>query len=172
MIACRGLAALALLSAACGTVEVRPLNAIPLTAPIAAPVEVKTRPSGASDPVRLAGTRFAFAGLEAPLGHAVATAVVPWAQSRAGEPGGGFRLLVELTQAVARVRGHRVEITLAARATLSTREGQHYLGQTQVHCHEARLVAPVDAAPVFYDCMSELGRDLAGWLGGLPPVAL
>jgi hypothetical protein len=53
-----------------------------------------------------------------------------------------------------------------ARATLKTRANV-YLAQTQVHCRQAALVDPTEAAPVFYACLNDLGRELAAWLGGV-----
>jgi hypothetical protein len=163
------LAALAVVAwAGCATLELHPLGAVPLTAAPAAPVEVQTRSSGAADPVRLRGTRLGFAGLEAPLGHAVSTAIVPWAEAHALAIPGGLHLLVELTAAEARREGPRVQVTLGVRATLRGRGTHRYLAQTHARCHQVALVPPAAAAPVFYDCMSEIGRELAGWLGGLP----
>jgi hypothetical protein len=164
------LVALCVLYAGCGPTALVPLTAAtPITNTPSAPLEVSTRSVGVRDPLRLSGTRVAFAGLEEPLGHAVSTAVVPWALARRDERPEGWQLLVELIQAQVSQRERQVIVTLGVRATLRTRRGNVYLAQTQAHCKQAALVGPQEAAPVFYRCMTNLGRELAGWLGGVSP---
>ena len=161
-----------LLAAGCGPIHVVPLTAaVPVTELPPAPLEVVSRESGVSDPLHFSdgNSRVIFAGLEAPLGHAVATAAVPWAELHRSERPEGWQLLVELIQADVQRRSEQVVVTLGVRATLRTRTGNRYLGQTQAHCKQAALVAPSDAAPVFYSCMMNVGRELAGWLGGITP---
>ncbi len=76
-------------------------------------------------------------------------------------------MLVEVTGADAELeRGGRVVVGLDVRATLRTRSGNVYLGQTQLGCREGGLVSADEGAPVVYRCMMRVGRDLAGWLGG------
>ena len=133
------------------------------------PLEVITHSTAIADPLPVRSTRVAYADLEHALGFAVSSAVVPWASSRKGPPRGGFQLLVELTQARAEYANGRLFVTLAAQATLRTRADDGYLGQTQVTCRQAGLVAPDQGAPVLYACMTHLGRDLEGWLGRVVP---
>jgi hypothetical protein len=157
------------LSTSCSTT--RPLisltSALPITSSPAAALEVSTRSTGVPDPVLLGGV--AYGGLEESLGHAVASALAPWAAEHAGARPGGWHLLVELIQADAERTEGRVKITLAVRATLRTRIGNNYLAQTQAHCRVATVAAAEASAPVFYNCMMSVGRELAGWLGGVEP---
>jgi len=76
---------------------------------------------------------------------------------------------VELEQAHAERRHGVVSVALDVRATLRTRRGHTYLAQTQAHCHQRGSVAATAAAPLFYGCMMSIGRELAGWLGGVNP---
>jgi len=52
------------------------------------------------------------------------------------------------------------------RATLRTRHGNAYLGQTQLNCRDGGLRSADEGAPIIYRCMTHIGRDLAGWLAG------
>jgi hypothetical protein len=151
-------------------------SAVPVTQTPTVPLEVKTRSSGVRDPLPIeeANRRrwppaFEFSGLEPSLGHAVATALVPWAEAHRFERPEGWQLLVELIEARAERAGPRILVTVGARATLRTRAGNQYLAQTQVHCRQAALVEPAASAPLFYACLNELGRELGGWLGGVQP---
>jgi hypothetical protein len=158
--------------AACGPAHVVPLTMlVPVTVQPPIPLEVVTRESGISDPLHFSDghSRVVFAGLEEPMGHAVATAAVPWAELHRADRPDGWQLLVELTQADVQRRSEQVVVTLGVRATLSTRQGNQYLAQTQAHCKQAAFVTPTNAAPVFYNCMMNVGRELAGWLGGVTP---
>jgi hypothetical protein len=156
--------------AGCGASQVVPLNAaIPITHLPAVPLEITTRSTAIRDPLPLGVSGVRFAGLEEPLGHAVATATVQWAEAHADERPGGWQLLVELVQADVERPDERVIVTLGVRATLRRRQGNVYIAQTQAHCREAAHVAPAAAAPLFYGCMMDVGRNLAGWLGGLQP---
>jgi hypothetical protein len=140
------------------------------TAPRAIPLEIVTR-SSAPDPLPLEGSRARYGDLEVSLGHAVATAAVAWADAHRGERPDGWQLLVELAQARAeRSLDGLITVRLDVRATLRTRVGHTYLAQTQAHC-KARGASstPERAAPLFYGCMMAVGRDLAGWLGGVQP---
>ena len=47
--------------------------------------------------------------------------------------------------------------------------GQIVLAQTHASCRQSGLLPPEQGAPVVYACMTRLGRDLAGWLGGVEP---
>lgn len=146
--------------------------AVPVTdtAPRQIPLEVATR-SSVPDPLPLSfGGNAKFGDLEASLGHAVATAAVAWADAHRGERPGGWQLLVELAGARAeRSLDGVFTVTLNVRATLRARVGLTYLAQTQAHCKEHGLSTPERAAPLFYGCMMAVGRELAGWLGGVQP---
>jgi hypothetical protein len=144
--------------------------AVPVTdtTPRAIPLEVITR-SSARDPLPLDGGHARYGDLEVSLGHAVSTAVVGWADAHRGERPDGWQLLIELAQARADYSDSVITVALNVRATLRTRVGHIYLGQTQAHCKEHGVTAPDRAAPVFYGCMMAVGRELAGWLGGVQP---
>lgn len=169
----RWLAVLALGGCA-SSVPLLPLEAAaPITRTPTSPLEMMTRSTGVPDPVRVSQhnpTRWPplarYSGLEVSMGHAVGTALVPWAEAHQG--GIGWKLLVELTEAKAKQEDERIVVTVGARATLKTRSGS-YLAQTQVHCRQAALVAPTEAAPVFYACLNDLGRELHGWLVSVQP---
>jgi hypothetical protein len=127
-------------------------------------LEVVTRGTAVRDPLPVHGARTVVGGLEEALGHAVSTAAAPWASDHGKD---GWQLTVELIQADARASGGRLTVALNVRATLRTRQGRRYLAQTQAHCRQAAIASPDDGAPVFYGCMTQVGRDLVDWLGGL-----
>jgi hypothetical protein len=151
--------------------------AAPITHTPTSPLEIKTRSTGVRDPLPLSEAHrlrwppnATFTGLEVSLGHAVGSALVPWADAHQGpNEHGGWQLLVELIEARAERDRERLVVTVGARATLKTRQGNRYLAQTQVHCRQAALVAASEAAPVFYACLHDLGRELNGWLAGVQP---
>jgi hypothetical protein len=143
------------------------LSAIP---PGATPLEVASRSTAVSDPLPVRGSAISYGELDAALGIAITTATAPWAASHRDDPvakKGGWTVLVELTGADAQLeQTGRVVVGLDVRATLRTRSGNVYLGQTQLGCREGGLVSSDDGAPVVYRCMTRVGRDLAGWLAG------
>ena len=139
------------------------------------PLEIVTRSTAVPDPLPVRGSNVAFTELEAALGAAVATATAPWSEAHrrahAGtREGGGWALLVELTGADAQLDGGgRLVVGFDARATLRTRRGNDYLGQTQLACREGGLVFTADrGAPVVYRCAARIGRELTGWLDAVP----
>jgi len=142
---------------------------IPLTQPTTVPLRVVTRSTAVHDPLRLRGSDVLYGDIEAALGHAIASATVPWADSHRATRTGreGWQLSVEVTNADAAYDDGRVVFSLAVRATLRARAGNDYLGQTQASCRQGGIVAPEDGAPIMYRCMMEIGRDLAGWLDGI-----
>jgi hypothetical protein len=81
----------------------------------------------------------------------------------------GWQLLIELANARAERTDGVITVAINARATLRTRVGHVYLGQTQAHCQARGTASATGGAPVFYVCMMSLGRELAGWLGGVQP---
>jgi hypothetical protein len=111
-----------------------------------------------------------YGDIEAALGTAVSTATAPWADEHKDTTigrAGGWTVLVELTGAEATLEpGGRVVVGLDVRATLRTRHGNAYLGQTQLNCRDGGLRSADEGAPIIYRCMTHIGRDLAGWLAG------
>ena len=160
-----------LVCAGCAPTTVSLGSAIPITdtTPRGVPLEVITR-SSAPEPLELDHTRARVSGLEGSLGHAVSTAVVAWADAHRGERPDGWQLQVDLTRARAeRSFDGVITVALNVRATLRTRVGHTYLAQTQAHCSERGLMRVEQSAPIFYGCMMSVGRELAGWLGGVQP---
>ena len=136
----------------------------------ATPLEVVSRGTAVPDPLPVRGSDIVYGDLESALGLAVSSATVPWADAHRDYPvahHGGWTVLVEVIGADAELEsGGRVVVGLDVRATLRTRNGNIYLGQTQLGCHEGGLRSADQGAPVIYRCMMRIGRDLAGWLGG------
>ena len=134
------------------------------------PLEVVSRSTAIPDPLPVRGSDVVYGEVEAALGTAVSMAAAPWADMHRKDPvalRGGWTVLVEMISADAELEaGGRVVVGLEVRATLRTRSGNLYLGQTQLGCREGGLVSADQGAPVVYRCMMRLGRDLAGWLGG------
>jgi hypothetical protein len=136
----------------------------------ATPLEVVSRGTAVPDPLPVRGSDIVYGDVEGALGIAVSTATAPWADAHRDHPvavQGGWTVLVEVIGADAELEsGGRVLVGLDVRATLRTRNGNIYLGQTQLGCHEGGLRSAEEGAPVIYRCMMRIGRDLAGWLGG------
>jgi hypothetical protein len=136
----------------------------------ASPLEVVSRSDGVRDPLPVRGSEIVYGDLESALGMAVSSATAPWAAAHRNHPvakNGGWTVLVEITAADALLEpGGRLVVDLGVRATLRTRSGNTYLGQTQSGCREGGLVSADQGAPVVYRCMTRLGRELAGWLAG------
>jgi hypothetical protein len=174
-----GLFALIAMSASCaacgGPPQIVPLirtAGIPVIPSLsnATPLEVVSRSTAVPDPLPVRGSDIVYGDVEAALGSAVATATAPWADAHRDSvvaTHGGWTVLVEIVGADAELeRGGRLVVGIEARATLRTRNGNVYLGQTQLGCREGGLVSADRGAPVIYRCMMRVGRDLAGWLGG------
>ncbi len=144
--------------------------AVPISTapPHEVPLEVITR-SAISLPLPVEHSRTRVADVELSLGHAVASAAVPWADAHRGLRPDGWQLVVELAKAHAAVDDGLVDVALNVRATLRTRAGHVYLAQTQAHCHERAATSLESAAPLFYHCMLTVGHELAGWLEGVQP---
>jgi hypothetical protein len=142
----------------------------PVTPNLTAPLEVVSRGTAVPDPLPVRNSGIVYGDLESALGIAVSTATAPWAeahQSDAVARNGGWTVLVEVTGADAELEsGGRVVVGLDVRATLRTRSGNIYLGQTTLACRDGGLVSAEQGAPVIYRCMMRVGRDLAGWLSG------
>jgi hypothetical protein len=142
---------------------------VSLTPTAEVPLEVVTRSTAVRDPLPVDGSGVAFADLEGALGHAISSAAVPWADAHRAQRPEGWQLVVEVIKAESEFSGGRLRIALDTRATLRTRVGNEYIAQTQVRCREAGLTTPEQGGPVVYSCMTHLGRDIAGWLGGVEP---
>ena len=142
---------------------------VPLTDPTTVPLRVVTRSTAVDDPLRMRGTSVEYGDIEAALGHAIASATVPWADEHRKHPlaGDGWQLFVEVTNADARYDDGRVIFSIGVRATLRERAGNVYLAQTQASCRQGGIVPPEKGAPTMYRCMMEIGRDLEGWLEGV-----
>jgi hypothetical protein len=174
-----GLFAIAIVAAAAGcgatTPRIVPLlrsagAPLTVTPPNGTPLEVVSRGTAVPDPLPVRGSDIVYGDLESALGLAVSSATAPWADSHREYPvakRGGWTVLVEVIGADAELEsGGRVVVGLDVRVTLRTRNGNIYLGQTQLGCHEGGLRSADEGAPVLYRCMTRIGRDLAGWLGG------
>jgi hypothetical protein len=142
---------------------------IPLTQPTTTPLEVVTRSTAIADPLPVRGTDVAYGDVEAALGHAIASATVPWAEKHrsAGKSTDGWQLFVEITNSDAAYEDGRVIFSVGVRATLRARAGNIYLAQSQASCRQGGLVRSDKGAPVMYRCMMEVGHELAGWLDGV-----
>jgi len=151
--------------------EVVPLLAggLPLTPPTTVPLRVVTRSTAVVDPVHVRGSGISFSDIEAALGHAVASATVPWADARRGiaSTGEGWELLVEVIHDAADYDDGRIVFSMAVRATLYQRAGNVYLAQTQANCRQADVAPARRGASALLRCMTGIGRDLAGWLDGV-----
>jgi hypothetical protein len=132
-------------------------------------IEVIARSMGAPTPLPLKGSDVAFVAVEQAIALAVAPALRPWAEAHPTARPGGWQLLVDLHRARAERQHGNLSVSLSVWATLRARDGNRYIAQTQAYCKQARFAEPRDAAPIFYACMGELGRELAGWLGGVQP---
>ncbi len=134
------------------------------------PLEVVSRGTAVPDPLPVRGSDIVYGDLESALGMAVSSATAPWAAAHREYPvakRGGWTVLIEVIGADAELEsGGRVVVGLDVRVTLRTRNGNIYLGQTQLGCHEGGLRSADEGAPVLYRCMTRIGRDLAGWLAG------
>lgn len=169
----RSLAAMLLLlpTAACAS---GPPKIVPLGVPVAdtpnVPLEVVTRSTAIRDPLPVNNSNVVYGDIEAAMGHAVSSATVQWAAEHQKQRPTGWQLTVELTDATAEEQdGGRLIVSLNARATLRTREGNTYLAQTQAGCNTTGIVTPENGSTVLYNCMTRIGRDLAYWLAGVNP---
>ncbi len=141
----------------------------PRTPTTTVPLEVVTRSTAVADPLPVKGTSVAYGDIESAMGHAIASATVPWAtRHRGASPNAeGWQLFVEITNSDAQYDDGRVIFSVGVRATLRARAGNVYLAQSQASCRQGGLVPANAGAPVMYRCMMEIGHDLAGWLDGV-----
>ncbi len=142
---------------------------VPLTDPTTVPLRVVTRSTAVNDPLHMRGSNVEYGDIETALGHAIASATVPWADGHRTHATAreGWQLSVEVTAADAVYDDGRVIFSIGVRATLRARAGNVYLAQTQTSCRQGGLVPPDKGAHTMYRCMMEIGRDLAGWLDGI-----
>jgi hypothetical protein len=132
------------------------------------PLEVVTRSTAVSDPLPVHGSGVSYQDVEAALGLAVTTAAAPFAQNFKEKRPGGYQLTIEIMQADVDYSKGRLVMAMNVNATLRSRIGRVYLAQTQARCQQAGLVEAEQGGPVVYACMMRIGRDLGGWMGGLP----
>ncbi len=158
---CGGSTTVALLSAAGMPITQTPSKEVPL--------EIVTRSTGIPDPLPIEGASISFGDVETSLGHAISSAAVPWAEAHRSQRPEGWQLFVEMINADATYHGGRLVVTLGARVTLRTRTGRTYLAQSQANCRQGAVVPLERGAPVFFTCMEQMGRDIAGWLGQIEP---
>jgi hypothetical protein len=151
-----------------------PPKIVPLGVPVTdnpnMPLEVVTRSTAVRDPLPVANSDVVYGDIEAALGHAVSSATVRWAELHKAQRPEGWQLTVEIVDADAQEQdGGRLIVRMNARATLRTRVGNGYLAQTQTSCSQTGIVTPERGAPVLYNCMTRIGRDLSNWLAGVEP---
>ena len=163
--------AMAATSASCGAGAPK---LVPLGVPISntpnVPLEVVTRSTAIQDPLPVRNSDVVYGDIEAAMGHAVASATVDWAEQNKGKRPEGWQLTVERVDADAQEQtGGRLVVSITSRATLRTRVGNGYLAQTQTTCNTTGIVTPEQGAPVLYNCMTRIGRDLSNWLAGVEP---
>jgi hypothetical protein len=153
---------IALVRASGGTLASMPSGGVPL--------DVVSRSAAVVEPLPVRGSDVGYGDLQTALGVIVTTATASWASVHRDDVvarQGGWTLLVELTGADALLEAAgRVVVSLDVRATMRTRSGNVYLGQTQLGCREGGPISSGDGAPVVYRCLTRVGRDLAGWLSG------
>jgi hypothetical protein len=164
--------ALALFACASGNRHIVPLletAGVPLTETPheGTALEVVTRSTAVDDPLTIKGSSIVYGEIEPALGFAISSATVPWATTVKPKRQGGFQLLAEVVQAYVEYEDGRLMVILNVRATLRARVGNTYIAQVASRCREAAVTPPEKGAPVVYTCMSRIGRDLSGWLGGL-----
>jgi hypothetical protein len=136
-------------------------------------IEVASASATVADPLRVRGSDVVYTGLESALGLSIAASLVSWGTSHRADAAahGGWTLSIEVTRADAELQEElqgsaRLLVDVDVRATLRTRRGNTYLGQTQAGCRESGLVPAERGAAVLSRCMARIGRDLAGWLDG------
>lgn len=120
--------------------------------------EVITQLASARDPLPVVGGDTEYADLERSLAQAVVYSVVPRHDSV---------LTIELVRADATYDHGRLSVSLVVRGTLRTRLGA-FVAQTQAVCRDGAIVTPEAGTRVMWSCMTRIGKDLAGWLDGLP----
>jgi hypothetical protein len=162
-----------LLLAGCGrsTVPLLKSAGVPLTPTPSGdvPLEVVTRSTDVRDPVPVSGSRVSYAEMEAALGHAVASAAVPWAQANRARRPGGWQLYLEIISADVEHSGGRLVVSMTVRSTLRGRAGNVHIAQGETGCRDAGLVPAENGAPVVYACMMHIGRDVVQWLSAVEP---
>ncbi|HEY8073712.1 MAG TPA: hypothetical protein VIF62_06380 [Labilithrix sp.] len=122
--------------------------------------EVVARTVGVKDPLPVSGAGVTYGELEPALAQAVLRAVHARHDTT---------LTIELVAADADYAHGRLAVSLVVRATLRAKSGNAFVGQTQAVCHDGEILAPESGARVVWSCMTRLGRDISGWLDGLPP---
>jgi hypothetical protein len=132
------------------------------------PLEVIASVSGGSDPMPVRGGRIAYGGLTGATRQFVAAAARPWAERHLALRPGGWQLLVEIIRSDAETGAGGLTVELETRLTLRGTLGQIHLGQSRGYCKVTGAMTG-DGAPVVFQCLERMSRDLAGWLEGLNP---
>jgi hypothetical protein len=146
-----------------------PLDAAPAGGVSPPPfLEVIATNAGGTDPLPVTDTVIRFGGLAIAAGRFASSAAGPWAQLHAAARPGGWQLLLEIVRSNADVADGHLTVEIETRITLRATLGQVHLGQTRGYCKVSEPVSS-DGAPVVYQCLARLGRDLAGWLDGISP---
>lgn len=116
--------------------------------------------AGAKDPLPVSGAHVEYGDLSAALGQAIVHSV---------HPRHAHTLTAEIVSAKAEASSGQLAVSFVVRATLRAHQGNAFVAQTQSICRQSARVPPERGGDVVWACMSELGRDLRGWLDGLPP---
>jgi hypothetical protein len=131
--------------------------------------EVIVSVAGGADPMPVRGSRVIYGGLTEATGRFVAGATRAWVERHRAQRMGGWQLLVEIIRSDAEAKGERLTVELETRVTLRGALGQIHLGQTRGYCKVSGPLAEEAGAPVVYQCLGRMARDLSGWLEGLNP---
>jgi hypothetical protein len=155
---------LSALFSACGGAVVVPLRSASAAQPTHAlqqgALEVVTQSSEISDPLPVSGGGVSYGDLESSLRHAVMAAATPWAAE-------SWRISLDIIAAEAQMKERRLQVSIGVRATLRAKNGNAYLGQTEVACRDAATVAADRGQEVFRSCLIQLAGALSGWLGSV-----
>ena len=161
---CRLATATLALAAACGGPVVIPLrsaNTVKSELGVRQPgLEVVTQSTQASDPLPVSGTNVSYGAFESTLRQAVATAAAPWATE-------SWRVSLDIITAEAEYADKRLSVSIGLRATLRAKQGNVYLGQTEVACRDSATLPPEKGHEVVRSCLMQLAGGLTGWLGAV-----
>jgi hypothetical protein len=167
----RWLAALILAAASPACIQIIPLEPNRAAPPAAAgtpALEVIATLAGGADPLPVRNARLVYSGVIEATQRYVAAAAAPWAARHAHARPGGWQMTVEIVRSGAEAGAGALTVELETRVTLRGTVGHLHLGQTNGYCKVSDPLAG-DGAPVVYDCLERMGRDLAGWLEGIEP---
>jgi len=150
--------------AACGGPIVIPLRSAAPAQPSrpsqSGGLEVVTQSSEASDPLPVSGTDVSYSELDSSLRQVVRAAAAPWAAE-------GWRISLDIIGAEAEHTNRRLHVSIGVRATLRTKVGNIYLGQTEAACRDSANLPAEKGQEVVRSCMMQLASAMAGWLGSV-----